>query len=113
MYGHVFEESPIEIVNVRVAGVGRTPTIGAPRAVHGESLDGARVKTGRGTFRTAGGGLVELETVFYLRDRLPVDEPFPGPAVVLQRDSTTVLTPGSTARADAAGNLVITLEDSP
>ena len=112
-YGHVFEESPIEIVNVRVAGVGRTPTIGAPRAVHGESLDGARVKTGRGTFRTAGGGLVELETAFYLRDRLPVDEPFPGPAVVLQRDSTTVLTPRSTARADAAGNLVITLEDSP
>ena len=112
-YGHVFEESPIEIVNVRVAGVGRTPTIGAPRAVHGESLDAARVKTGRGTFRTAGDGLAELDTAFYLRDRLPVGEPFPGPAVVLQRDSTTVLTPGSVARADAAGNLIITLEGSP
>ena len=112
-YGHVFEESPVEIVNVRVVGVGHTPTIGVPRAAHGESLDAALVRTGRGTFRTAGGALAEFETAFYLRDRLPVGEPFPGPAVVLQRDSTTVLTPGSAARADAAGNLVITLEDSP
>ena len=67
-YGHVFEDSPIEIVNVRVAGVGRTPTIGAPRAVSGQSMDAARVRTGRGTFRTAGGGLADVEATFYLRD---------------------------------------------
>ena len=112
-YGHVFEDSPIEIVNVRVAGVGRTPTIGAPRTAHGESLESARVRTGRGTFRTAGGGLAEVETTFYLRDRLPAGEAFPGPAVVLQRDSTTVVPPGGVAFADEAGNLIITIEDSP
>ena len=112
-YGHVFEESPIEIVNVRVVGVGHTPTIGAPRAARGESLEAARVRTGRGTFRTAGGGLADVETAFYLRDRLPVGESFPGPAVVLQRDSTTVIPPGSAACADAPGNLIITIEDSP
>ena len=112
-YGHVFEDSSIEIVNVRVAGVGRTPTIGAPRAVRGESFDAARIRTGRGTFRTAGGGLTEVETTFWLRDRLPAGEPFPGPAVVLQRDSTTVIPPGSVARVDDAGNLIITVEASP
>ena len=112
-YGHVFEDSPIEIVNVRVAGVGRTPTIGAPPAPRGESLEAARVKTGRGTFRTAGGGLVEVETVFYRRERLPVGETFHGPAVVLQRDSTTVIPPRAAAAADEAGNLVIAVEDSP
>ena len=112
-YGHVFEESPIEIVNVRVVGVGHTPTIGAPRAARGESLEAARVRTGRGTFRTAGGGLADVATAFYLRDRLPVGESFPGPAVVLQRDSTTVIPPGSAACADAPGNLIITIEDSP
>ena len=111
-YGHVFEASPIEIVNVRVAGVGRTPTIGAPRAAPGGSLDAAHARTGRGTFRTAGGGLTEFETTFYLRHRLPLGEPFPGPAVVLQRDSTTVVPPGSVARADDAGNLIITIEES-
>src|SRR5208282_2695820 len=30
-YGHVFEESPIEIVNIRVTGIGRMPKIAAPR----------------------------------------------------------------------------------
>ena len=112
-YGHVFEASPIEIVNVRVAGIGRTPTIGAPPAPRGDSLGVARVRTGRGTFRAAGGDLVEVETVFYRRERLPVGETFAGPAVVLQRDSTTVVPPGSAARADEAGNLIIAVEDSP
>ena len=111
-YGHVFEESLIEIVNIRVAGIGRTPTIGAPRVAGGESLDTARIKTGRGTFR-ADGALAELETAFYLRGRLPLGEPIAGPAVVLQRDSTTVVPPGSTAVADEAGNLIITIEGSP
>ena len=112
-YGHVFEDSPIEIVNVRVVGVGRTPTIGAPAATGGDSLDAARVRTGRGTFRSAGGGLADTDTAFYLRDRLPIGASFPGPAVVLQRDSTTVIPPGSVALADDAGNLIITIEDSP
>ena len=100
-------------MNVRVAGVGRTPTVGSPPPVHGESLEAARIKTGRGTFRTAGGELAEVETAFYLRDRLPVGEPFSGPAVVLQRDSTTVIPPGSAAHADEAGNLIINIEESP
>ena len=112
-YGHVFEDSTIEIVNVRVAGVGRTPTIGAPAAPRGVSLDAARVRTGRGTFRAPGGDLVEVETAFYRRERLPVGETFAGPAVVLQRDSTTVVPPGSTALADHAGNLIITIGGSP
>ena len=111
-YGHVFEDSRIEIVNVRVAGVGRTPTIGAPPTVRGESLEAARTRTGRGTFRTAGGALADVQTSFYVRDRLPVGEPFPGPAVVLQRDSTTVIPPGSVAHADEAGNLIIRIEES-
>ena len=57
--------------------------------------------------------LAEVKTAFYLRDRLPVGETFPGPAVVLQRDSTTVVPPGSTALSDEAGNLIITVGDSP
>ena len=112
-YGHIFEDSPIEIVNVRVAGVGRTPTVGALRPARGGSLEAARVRTGRGTFRGAGGALAEVETVFYLRERLPAGGSFPGPAVVLQPDSTTVVPPGSVARADEAGNLVITIEEPP
>src|SRR5271163_1990903 len=37
-YGHVFETSPIEIVNIRVTGIGRMPKIAAPRAATDGSL---------------------------------------------------------------------------
>ena len=44
---------------------------------------------------------------FYRRHLLPVGETFAGPAIVLQKDSTTVIPPGCTATNDAAGNLIL------
>jgi N-methylhydantoinase A len=38
---------------------------------------------------------------------LPVGETFEGPAIVLPKDSTTVIPPGAVAINDAAGNLVL------
>jgi len=105
-YGHCFRESPIEIVNVRVTGVGRMPKIARPAVVHGPSLAGARVKTGRCVFRVEG-RLETFDTAFYQRERLPRETALAGPAVVLQRDSTTVVPPGWRAVADGAGNLIL------
>ena len=53
-YGHVFEASPIEIVNIRVTGIGRMPKIAAPRPARGGSLVEALVKTARCVFRHNG-----------------------------------------------------------
>ena len=50
-YGHCFSDSPIEIVNIRITGVGRMPKIAAPPAPAGGSLAEARVKTARSVFR--------------------------------------------------------------
>jgi N-methylhydantoinase A len=110
-YGQSFPSSPIEIVNIRVSGVGRMPRIGALRAPRGTSLAKARVKTGRCVFRV-NGALTQLDTAFYRRDRLPVDEIIAGPAIILQADSTTLIPPGSSARADRAGNLLIAIGGS-
>ena len=53
-------------------------------------------------------GYRALRSVLHaLRDRLPVDEEIPGPAVILQQDSTTVVRPGDAFRLDAAGNILI------
>jgi N-methylhydantoinase A len=109
-YGHAFRTSPIEIVNVRVTGVGRMPKIDRPSVPHGHSLAEALVRRGRCVFRVAG-KLETLETAFYLRDRLPLEQAFAGPAVVLQMDSTTVVPPGWTAVADRNGNLILTALD--
>jgi len=105
-YGHYFAANPIEIVNVRVVGVGQMPKISRLVAPKGAALAAARVKSGQCVFRIDG-ELRPFETVFYRRHLLPVDQTFAGPAIVLQKDSTTVIPPGSTATNDAAGNLIL------
>jgi len=70
------------------------------------SLEEALLGEGESVFRQ-NGRLAALVTRFFERSRLPHDEPIPGPAVVFQRDATTVLPPGWTARSDASGNLIL------
>ncbi len=107
-YGHSYPDTPIEIVNVRVTGIGAMPKISAPaaRGSGARSLDEARVKTGESYFRM-GAGLQSFDTAYYQRERVPLGEAIEGPAIILQKDTTTVVPPGSTARADANGNLFI------
>jgi N-methylhydantoinase A len=108
-YGHFFAASPIEIVNIRVTGVAATPKIGEPAARHGGSLGEALVQRRPTVFRV-NGGLSELETRFYRRDKLPVEQRVDGPAIILQQDSTTVVPPNAAVVADRFGNLIITVE---
>ncbi|MBI3709077.1 MAG: hydantoinase/oxoprolinase family protein [Proteobacteria bacterium] len=105
-YGHYFEASPIEIVNIRVTGIGRMPKIGRPGAPPGGSLAAARVRSGACVFRVDG-TLKRFDTEFYQRRRLPLDEAIVGPAVILQTDSTTLLPPGWSGRADREGNILL------
>jgi N-methylhydantoinase A/oxoprolinase/acetone carboxylase beta subunit len=102
-YGHAFRD-PIEIVNLRVTAIGRRPTLGGALAVSGGSLDEALLGDGEGVFRQ-NGSLVPTRTAHLDRAKLPIDEPIAGPAVIFQRDTTTVVPPGWTAQAEASGNL--------
>jgi N-methylhydantoinase A len=107
-YGHVFDASSIEIVNIRITGIGRMPKIAAPRPASGGSLAEALVKTARCVFRH-NGALEVMETPFYRRNLLQLEQPIAGPAIVLQTDSMTVVPPGTTLIADLGGNLILTI----
>ena len=48
-----------------------------------------------------------VPTPVYRRERLPPSAEIEGPAIIEQLDATTVLEPGSRARQDAHGNLVV------
>jgi N-methylhydantoinase A len=61
---------------------------------------------GEGLFRRDG-RLTPYPTRYYERWLLPVGESFDGPAVVFQRDTTTVVPPGWKAGADASGSLIL------
>ncbi len=100
---------PIEIVNARVTAIGRRPTVDSLPVTTGTLAD-ARVAEQAVTFAGAD-GLTARQTPFLDRAALPLDEPFRGPAIILHRDTTTVVPPGWTACADAAGNLILTREE--
>jgi N-methylhydantoinase A len=105
-YGHVFAHSPIEIVNVRLTGIGAMPKIAPPQvAAQGELAD-ALVKTAPCMFRVQG-ELVRIDTPFYQRQGLALGATLEGPAVVVQKDTTTVAPPGTHLTTDAGGNLII------
>ncbi len=107
-YGQNYPDTPVELVNVRVTGVGQMPKIQA--AVVDESatrsLDAALVRRDSTMFRVDG-DLQTFETPYYRRELLPLNQPIPGPAIVLQKDTTTVVPPTCTFSADRSGNLFI------
>ncbi|MFC6639835.1 hypothetical protein [Sulfitobacter sediminilitoris] len=105
-YGRSFPGSPMEIVNVRVTGIGETQKIRAQTPPTSGSLEAAKVATRPSVFRV-GTDLETVQTTFYRRDALPLDQQIPGPAVILQQDSTTIVRPGDSFVADRAGNIII------
>ena len=100
-YGYADHDGEIEIVNVRtsVIGVTRKPAV-------------RRLRRGKATLDDALIGQRDvwfdgkpLRIAVYERDRLPVELPFDGPAIIEEDGSTTVITPGWAARKDRSGNL--------
>ncbi|SDF65842.1 hydantoinase/oxoprolinase family protein [Thalassobaculum litoreum] len=110
-YGHAFPGSPVEIVNIRVTANGEAAKIAPPSFPGGDSVEAATVHQGEAVFATPE-GVTPLPTAFLDRFKLPLDTDVRGPAVILQTDTTTVVPPGWTARADAAGNLLLTKGDA-
>jgi len=110
-YGHCFVSSPIELVNLRVTGIGPTQKIRHLPAFTDGSLAQALVKRDQCVFRVKG-GLTTFQTAFYRREKLPIGRAFAGPAVLLQPDSTTMIPPGCRGQADEHGNLIITVGDA-
>lgn len=108
-YGHVFSDSPIEIVNIRMTGIGIMPKIAAPTRSEGNDIETALLRTGSCVFRV-GEKLEPFETGYYERQDLPSDTPVPGPAVIVQTDTTTVVPPGWTATIESGDNMILRKE---
>jgi N-methylhydantoinase A len=105
-YGHRFPDNPIELVNLRVVAVGAVAKLQTPQVKGGSSLQEAMVREADLLYRT-NGKLEPHKTKFYLREKLPVGQSFEGPAIILQKDSTTLLPPGSSASIEPNGNMMV------
>ena len=105
-YSRRFEESDIEIPNVRVRGIGLMPRLEVPEVDAGELPDDALRHEADAWFRV-GGALEAVATRYYDRAALKAGNRLEGPAIVNQYDSTTVIPPGLSAQIDRFGNIVI------
>jgi len=104
VYGYARADQPVEFVNYRAVHRYPLPSLKVrPPARSEGGVGAARVGERRAYF--APGGFVA--TSIYDRARLPLGSQVPGPAIVEQADTTTVIPPGYAAAVDASGNLRI------
>jgi N-methylhydantoinase A/oxoprolinase/acetone carboxylase beta subunit len=106
-YSRRFEDSDIEIPNVRVRGIGLMPPLQVPEVDHGGEPPDEALRYEREAWFRVGGELKQVSTRFYDRTALKAGNRLEGPAIVNQYDSTTVIPPGLTAHVDRFGNIVI------
>jgi N-methylhydantoinase A/oxoprolinase/acetone carboxylase beta subunit len=108
-YFHSFsKEKPVQIVHVRVYGIGLTPDLALEQiGVGSETPDSAAIQERAPVAFEVSGQTERVETVFYDGSRLLAGNVITGPAVIDHKDSTTVVPPGLRAEVDAYGNVII------
>ena len=104
-YGYGDRARPIEVVNVRLKMWSASPRPAQARqrargADPGHAALGSRSALFDGR---------PCETAIYARERLKCGNLVPGPAILFQYDSTTVVPPGWSAQVDGFLNLIISL----
>jgi N-methylhydantoinase A/oxoprolinase/acetone carboxylase beta subunit len=111
-YSRRFEDSDIEIPNVRVRGIGLMPELKIPELEAGGTSPNDALRHERAAWFHVDGELREIPTKFYAREALKAGNRIEGPAVVNQYDSTTIIPPGLTAEVDRHDNIVIWVDQS-
>ena len=101
-YAHHSPEEPVEIINVRVAAIGKKPPINFPRlAPSGKAVPARERKV---YFAEAG---KYVETPLYQREDLGAGATFSGPALIQEHGTTTVMYQGDTCSVAETGELII------
>jgi 5-oxoprolinase (ATP-hydrolysing) len=101
-YAALQPDAVVEVVTVRVTATGPTPTL----ALGGATARGGARAARKGERQAWFDGGFVTATV-YDRYALPAGCTLEGPAIVEEREATTIVAPGDTLGVDAAGNLRI------
>ncbi len=98
-------ETPHEIVNLRAVALGPVLSLPAAELSKGDG-DPVAAKMRDHSLWMDG---KEQPAVIYDRSKLRQGDIIPGPAIVIEMDSTTLIESGCVARVDAVGNILINL----
>jgi N-methylhydantoinase A len=105
-YGYAQPREPVEVVTWKLSAIGGAPRVTLAKAATtplASSLKGRR----RAYFPETGGW---VDCPVYDRYRLTAGLTLAGPAIVEERESTSVLPPGTVATVDDYANLVVTVD---
>ncbi|MBI4608773.1 MAG: hydantoinase/oxoprolinase family protein [Candidatus Rokubacteria bacterium] len=103
-YGYASPGEPAEIVNCKLAAIGTGPRVGLPKFDRRAGGLEAALKHRRRAYFPEAGGFVECPA--FDRYRLSPGLELAGPAIIEERESTTLLPPGARARVDEYGSLI-------
>lgn len=107
-YGYCNEGALVQIVNYRATALGKVQTIQlVEHPMEGPDASAALADRRDVYFEEAG---AYVDTRIYDRDKIKAGNEISGPAIIEQMDSTIVVPPGHTARADKYLNLMICYE---
>ena len=106
-YVRRFPDSDIQIVNIRVQGVGLMPELRLTQLPAGDASPADALTASHEVVFSQDGKPVRLASAFYRRDLLKAGNRISGPAIIEQLDSTVVINPGLTAEVDQYGTILI------
>ncbi|WP_020112985.1 MULTISPECIES: hydantoinase/oxoprolinase family protein [Nocardiaceae] len=108
-YSQRFDDKPVQLINIRVTGVGAVPHVRIADIEKGGADASAAIKTTtQALFWADEAAKPEwVETPVYERSLLLAGNTFDGPAIVEQFDSTTIVGMNQRAEVDAVGHIII------
>ena len=106
-YSHSAPEESADIVSLRVSAIGRLGKPQFPKIPDGDSIPPTNAR--RGTRSVVFGGAGAVDAFVFDRTKLLQGNVIPGPAIIEELASTTVVDPGDTVTVNAFGHLVMKL----
>ncbi len=104
-YGHSFEKDPVELVALKVRGIGRIPAMKPERIERTKGDFRKTIKQREILFPVEGKKMAQVVD----RNRLRAGDKISGPAAIEEKTCTTVIPPGMEAEVDEYGSIVVTL----
>ena len=102
-----FPDLGVQLVTVRVTGVGRMPALHWPGLERRDGGSAPAPRLEHGVVFSVDGGAEPVPTQVLHRAALRSGDELAGPAVIEQPDSTILVPPGARARVDQIGNVIL------
>ena len=104
-YGYHFDDGEVELITVRVIGTEQVRPLQLPQVdkANGAGIDHAVLFSRPTTFDDG----QTLDTPRYDRGQLGAGHKVPGPAIIIQHNSTTLVPPGYVADVSDYGNMFV------